>query len=140
MSEFCPGTETHELCSCGEGEGAGQGGAGKRGHTMSVTIHGGYVSLTPVCHEPEGAECRVVCALPGISACGTYSYPEHEHGLRDQDYCNAAGWLSESDVAECCAESGEVPLYDGMPIEVIWKGGGYLWAVMPKPIKEETQW
>lgn len=93
------------------------------GHTMRVTLENEAVTLEPICHEPDGAVCRVEC----VAGCETYSYPEHEHQLQFVPYCNAVEYLSNSDV-ECCVDyTGSIPLRDGMPIEVIWDGDGYSW-------------
>jgi len=106
------------------------------GHTMRVTLDRDMVRLVPVCHEPEGAVCRVTCAT---GVCEQYGYPEHEHGLRPVP-CNAVEWLTAGDlVAESCGSDSEVPLYDGMPIEVSWEGVdvGYSWVPAPPPCGEE---
>lgn len=92
-------------------------------HTMRVTLDREALRLVPVCHEQDGAVCRVICA----AGCESFSYPEHEHKLEPVSYCNAVEFLSNSDVECCCDYAVEVPLSDGMPIEVTWDGDGYSW-------------
>jgi hypothetical protein len=99
---------------------------------MRVVLDSEYVRLTPECHEPPGAQCRVACAT---GQCGTYTYPEHEHGLKGLGYCNAVEWLTNGDPECQCSEAGdtEIPLHDGMEITVRWEpGDGYTWA----PVEE----
>lgn len=96
------------------------------GHTMRVMLEYDMVRLTPECHEPDGAECRVACAQ---NICESYTYPEHEHGLRNMPYCNAVEDLTAHDaVDQRCGSDSPVPLYDGMPITVSWEGDYYSWS------------
>lgn len=99
------------------------------GHTMRVTLVGESVCLVPMCHEQNGAVCRVICA----AGCESFSYPEHEHKLEPVPYCNAVEFFSNSDVECCCDYNVEVPLFDGMPIEVTWDGDGYSWFPVLQP-------
>jgi hypothetical protein len=97
------------------------------GHTMSVTLHVEAVWLKPVCHEPDGAICRVECA----EGCFSYTYPEHEHELTPREVCNAVEWMT---AGECVVESygggssREISLHDGMAINVRWNGEYYEWT------------
>jgi hypothetical protein len=94
-------------------------------HTMDVRLGpGGSMTLTPVCHEPDGAICRVNCP----EGCESYSYPDHEHGLESQDFCNAVEWLTDQGTEECYKGTKEIPISDGMAIRVIWHGDHYEWA------------
>lgn len=96
------------------------------GHTMRVVLEYETVRLLPVCHEPEGAVCRVTCA---VDSCESYDYPEHEHGLKPVPYCNAVEDLTADDsTVERCGVSTEVPLRDGMRIDMFWEGDHYSWS------------
>lgn len=90
---------------------------------MRVTLDREALRLVPECHEPPDAVCRVAC----VAGCESFGYPEHEHELVPVPSCNAVEFLSNSDVECCCDFSSEVPLRDGMPIEVTWDGDGYSW-------------
>jgi hypothetical protein len=104
------------------------------GHTMRVTLDYDIVRLIPVCHEPEGAVCRVMCAAK--DPCESFGYPDHEHGLKSVDYCNAVEYLtSEDSVEERCSNKGETALHDGMSIEVEWDGDGYTWSAIKSTTK-----
>ncbi len=93
------------------------------GHTMSVQLERDMVVLTPVCHEPEGALCRLRCD----SGCPDYD-SDHGHELVDRGYCNVE-WLTDGgNAAEFHAGETEISLYDGMPITVQWNGEGYEWS------------
>lgn len=99
------------------------------GHTMRVTLDRDTVCLTPVCHEPDGAKCRVTCAAD--NPCDDFDYPEHECGLKPVDYCNAVEYMNgDGWVDECYGPDDEIPIYDGMPIEVEWDGTGYTWSAV----------
>lgn len=97
-----------------------------RGHTLSVTLDRSGFALTPVCHEPDGAVCRVTC----VAGCESYGYPECQHGpLTSVGYCNAVEWLINSDVDQAYGEDESIPLCDGMAIEVEWDPSvGYTWT------------
>jgi len=105
------------------------------GHTMNVKLDRDTVVLTPVCHEPEGAFCRLSCD----SGC---EYWSEGHGTEDEEgsdslshqlidfgYCNAIECLTndDADMAELCADENEISLFDGMPITMKWNGHGYEW-------------
>lgn len=99
------------------------------GHTMRVTLEYDRITLTPICHEPEGAICRVTCAAD--DPCESFEYPDHEHGLRPLKYCNAVEYLTgDYWPEELCGDKGVVSLYDGMPIEVKWDGDSYTWSAV----------
>lgn len=108
------------------------------GHTMRVTLDCESVRLEPVCHEPEGAVCRVTCARAS-DPCESWDYPDHEHGLIPIPDCNAVEWLTAGDVECQCDSSVPVPLSDGMPIEVAYDSGrGYTWAPVKIPVTVTT--
>lgn len=94
------------------------------GHVLRVRLQHEYVSLNVECHEPNGAQCRVTCAA---GTCETYTYPNHEHGLKSTIDCNAVTFFDNSDIECACATSEAFALYDGMPIEVEWDGDQYAW-------------
>ena len=94
------------------------------GHVLRVSLQGAYVDLDVECHEPDGAVCRVECAA---ATCETYSYPDHEHGLKAALDCNAVTFFDDSDVVCACATPERISLCDGMPIEVEWDGDCYAW-------------
>jgi len=102
------------------------------GHTMRVTLNDDTVILMPVCHEPEGADCRVACS----EGCESFSYPDHEHKLDPVDWCNAVEYMNlaaEEYRSDNSKDDGEIALFDGMPIEVEWNGDCYVWAPVKPP-------
>jgi hypothetical protein len=100
------------------------------GHTMTVTFDQDMVVLEPVCHEPAGAVCRLVCP----KGCEEWT-ADHEHELEQIDFCNAVDWLRQGDIEEQCDEKGRFALRDGMPIEVAYEDWrGYVW----RPVKADS--
>lgn len=60
------------------------------GHVLWVNLDYERVCIAVGCHEPDGAACRVMCAA---GTCETYSYPEHECGLKPAGGCNAETFM-----------------------------------------------
>jgi hypothetical protein len=107
------------------------------GHTMQVRQEGDTVVLRPVCHEEPGkAWCRVECPH-GCEVIGTADHvlpgempdEDHVHVLLPADYCNAVEWLTEGGYAAefYDGEAEDIPLHDGMAVEVEWDGDAYIW-------------
>lgn len=114
-----------------------------RGHEMTVT-HDPYMGgteYTVTCHEPSGADCRLVCA----EGCAEWSEvkrdstgPHHlvnadptdepvQHRMTDNGQCNAVDWLRNDDaeIADPGVGSGfEIARF---PVRVLWAGDGYRW-------------
>jgi hypothetical protein len=106
------------------------------GHTMQVRQEGDTVVLRPVCHEPEGAICRIDCT----QGCEAWDVP-HEHPMKNLDYCSAVEWLTADGWASeyYDEDADDIPLHDGMPIEVVWEGEFYVWrAVKGSPDPTES--
>lgn len=116
------------------------------GHHLRVHFCCGCFSAEVVCREPEGANCRLMCA----ENCGAETYPcggyvgdpgreenYREHELVDYGACNAAEWINfGSGPEECCGVTTEFPVSDGMPIEVIWFGDCYEWEPVAQITKD----
>jgi hypothetical protein len=114
-----------------------------RGHEMTVT-HDPYMGgteYTVTCHEPSGADCRLVCA----EGCAEWSEvkrdstgPHHlvnadptdeavRHRMVDAGHCNAAEWLTNGDAG--IADLGVSPAFEvgRFPIRPVWTGHSYVW-------------
>ena len=95
------------------------------GHTMKVLLNKDTVCLCLVCHESDGAVCRVACRQGCEEAC----YSPNEH-IGPIDFCNAVEWMElEGDIEKCYTGDDEIPLHDGMAVEVAWNGDCYGWSV-----------
>lgn len=114
------------------------------GHTVEWTLEAGYgVHGKLVCHEPEGADCRLVCP----KGCELYMIERDERGpyhmayvpvevsLTEQQRHDLTPYLPGCVVVEWGAESGGPgELYDGEdcpprngPIEVWWESEEMHW-------------
>lgn len=114
-----------DLCVSLAAEQARHAEAAATGHTLSVTLDGDRVKLAVVCHEAEGADCRLTCT-GDHDDCADPDVAKVDHPLADSGECGAALWINnEDDPAEVHAGDPE-PLRDGMPITVEWDGG-YKW-------------
>jgi ATP-dependent DNA ligase len=71
------------------------------GHTLRVFLHRDTACVRAVCHEPDGASCRMQCQA------------------NCEDFC------ANPDAGD----DDEIPLHDGMAIEVTWDGERYVWSV-----------
>lgn len=93
------------------------------GHTLDVRFEDGIVHLSVTCREPEGSECRLTC----VEECESWDqYCRDKHGLIDGGECNAVLFI-QGEGETACGREGGFPLSDGMPIEVAWDSGGYVW-------------
>ena len=118
------------------------------GHEMVVTHDGDVAVYTPVCREPHGANCRLICA----EGCTYYSGIAHDsegpfhsvpigwrHRMVDAGECHAVLWL-EGDGAsmpELCAESGRFEI-GRFGIRPVWTGDGVEWQRVTRPIEEPS--
>lgn len=86
------------------------------GHSMRIV--GDDSALLPVCHEPEGAFCRVRCP----KGCESWN-DEHPHKLMPIDFCNAIESIQNDGDGPmdsyCGGPLGE-GIADGTPINVWW--------------------
>jgi hypothetical protein len=104
---------------------------------------GALVRGKVVCNAPEGSECRLVCD----EDCELYSdvsrddsglwthlawaedddgnEVEVRHPMNDQGDCNAAMFINDSDLEECCPDDFEVAR---TPVSVRWNGDYYEWS------------
>lgn len=73
------------------------------GHEMIVTHKDGIVVYRPVCHEPRGADCRLVCREGCVEEHdvthdddGAFHISDGErHEMIDAGECQAVLWLEE---------------------------------------------
>lgn len=105
---------------------------------MRVQLDGDSVYLRLECHEEPGTfPCRVVCP----DGCETFEQ-DHQHLLEPINYCNAAEFMAcDGMYAESYIGGGEIPLHDGMAVEVEWTGDYYGWraAEVTDPIDWKDQ-
>jgi hypothetical protein len=94
------------------------------GHTLRVFLDRDTACVRAVCHEPDGASCRMQCQ----ANCEDFCANPEEH-IKPGDQCNAVEWMDLDGTAECYAGDDEIPLHDGMAIEVTWDGDRYVWSV-----------
>lgn len=93
------------------------------GHTMRVTLLYDTVTLSLVCHEPPGADCKQLCPQ-GCEIIGD----DHEHVLIPTHHCTIAAYVNDVGMDEYYGDQGkEIPLYDGMPVTLAWDGDSFLW-------------
>ena len=115
------------------------------GHEMVVTHDGDVAIYTPVCHEPYGANCRLVCAegcegRPAFTRAGgeafhtAYRYrhdglPIERHRMVDSGECQAVRWLEEDPgTTPELAADGTDPFEIGrFSIRPVWTGDGVEW-------------
>ena len=118
------------------------------GHEMVVTHDGDVAIYTPVCREPHGANCRLICA----EGCTYYSGIAHDsegpfhsvpigwrHRMVDAGECQAVLWLEEdgASMPELCAESSRFGI-GRFPIRPVWTGDGVEWQRVTRPIEEPS--
>ena len=124
------------------------------GHEMVVTHDGDVAIYTPVCHEPHGAVCRLVCGegcedWPAVTRDGgeafhgVYSHDGtliERHRMVDAGECQAVLWLEQDPgVTPELAEDGTDPFEIGrFPILPVWAGGGFEWQRVTRPIEEPS--
>ena len=115
-----------------------------RGHEMTVT-HDPYMGgaeYTVTCHEPPGADCRLVCADDDCEQWAAIlrdvTGPYHvvnddpadepvQHRMTDNGQCSVVDWLTNDDagIADLGVGSGfEIARF---PVRVSWAGYGYRW-------------
>jgi hypothetical protein len=117
------------------------------GHTLTltVTLDGDRLTTRVVCHEAEGADCRIWCTFPGCDH-DAEPLPHFHNGKREDgsdwdrewpvgDYgaCNIAVWMNEEVAFLEWHEDVDEPLADGMPIVCTWGGDGYAWRGKDTP-------
>ena len=115
-----------------------------RGHEMTVT-HDPYMGgaeYTVTCHEPPGADCRLVCADDDCEQWAAIlrdvTGPYHvvnddpadepvQHRMTDNGQCNAAEWLTNDDAG--ISDLGVSPAFEvgRFPIRPVWTGHSYGW-------------
>lgn len=103
----------------------------KSGHTLKVVLDRDTVCLSIVCHEPDGATCRRACQ----KGCEDFCANPAEH-IKPTNYCLAKEWIdADNNMAECYAGGGdELPLHDGMLINVDWTGDYYEWTAIKESV------
>jgi hypothetical protein len=98
------------------------------GHTLTVTLDGDHLRCRVVCHEPEGAGCRLSCDNDGCADDDICNDRGETCHLSDGGDCEPALYLNED---PCLIlewhEAVTEPLTDGMPIVCTWDGDGYTW-------------
>ena len=124
------------------------------GHEMVVTHDCDVAIYTPVCHEPHGAVCRLVCGegcedWPAVTRDGgeafhgVYSHDGtliERHRMIDAGECQAVLWLQQDPgVTPELAEDGTDLFEIGrFPILPVWAGGGFEWQRVTRPIEEPS--
>ena len=99
------------------------------GHALKVVLDRDTVCVSVVCHEANGAACRRACA----KGCEDFCSDPDNH-IEPVDYCLAAEWIAlDNNAAECYSGNDELPLHDGMRIDLAWAGDYYEWAPSSKP-------
>lgn len=92
---------------------------------MTVVLSRDVVCLRLVCHEPDGSTCRRACT----EGCDDFCSDADGH-IKPVSFCTAVEWMTEGgDAEECYAGDDEIPLHDGMPVEISWNGDYYEWSV-----------
>ena len=119
------------------------------GHEMVVTHDGDVAVYTPVCHEPHGANCRLICA----EGCTYYSGIAHDsegpfhrvpigwrHRMVDAGECHAVAWLEEDPGATPGLAEDGTDLFEigRFPIRPVWTGCGVEWQSVTRPIEEPS--
>ena len=119
-----------------------------RTHDCDVAIY------TPVCHEPYGANCRLVCGegceeWPAITrgsegtVHGVYRYDGslvERHRMFDAGECQAVLWLEQDpgvtpELAEDDTDLFEIGRF---PILPVWTGDGVEWQRVTRPVEEPS--
>lgn len=143
-------TGTPEVVIRTGGTGAGLAVEGDTGgHEMVVTHDGDVAVYTPVCHEPHGANCRLICA----EGCTYYSGIAHDsegpfhrvpigwrHRMVDAGECHAVAWLEEDPGATPGLAEDGTDLFEigRFPIRPVWTGCGVEWQRVTRPIDTES--
>lgn len=119
------------------------------GHEIVVehdTRRGGSI-YTVACHEPPGADCRLVCTVPdcvdSTKILRDVHGPLHlhvsdpdepaeavtRHDMRDAGHCNAIEWLENDDagVNDLAVDDQGVFEIGRFPIKPVWTGDGVEW-------------
>ena len=119
------------------------------GHEMVVTHDDDIAIYTSVCHERDGANCRLVCA----EGCTYYSGIAHDsegpfhsvpigwrHRMVDAGECQAVLWLEQDPgTTPELAEDGTAPFEIGrFPIRPVWTGCGVEWQRVTRPIEDPS--
>ena len=124
------------------------------GHEMVVTHDCDVAIYTPVCHEPHGAVCRLVCGegcedWPAVTRDGgeafhgVYSHDGtliERHRMVDAGECQAVLWFEQDPgVTPELAEDGTDLFEIGrFPICPVWADGGVKWQRVTCPIEEPS--
>jgi hypothetical protein len=98
------------------------------GHKMKVRLDHDAVILSLVCEEGPGSDCHKGC----VRGCEEECTGGEDH-IGDLTYCLAAEWLNNYDPPPDEAYDSEkpkcdLPLYDGMPVEVRWNSFNDCWV------------
>ena len=119
------------------------------GHEMVVTHDGDVAVYTPVCREPHGANCRLICA----EGCTYYSGIAHDsegpfhrvsggrrHRMLDAGECQAVLWLEQDPgtIPEQAADGTDLFEIGRFPIRPVWTGDGVEWQRVTRPIEEPS--
>ena len=119
------------------------------GHEMVVTHDGDVAIYTPVCREPHGANCRLICA----EGCTYYSGIAHDsegpfhrvsggrrHRMLDAGECQAVLWLEQDPgtIPEQAADGTDLFEIGRFPIRPVWTGDGVEWQRVTRPIEEPS--
>lgn len=120
------------------------------GHEMAVTHDGDIAIYTPVCHEPYGANCRLVCIDGCGDGCGDWSDTTHDsegashgvhgydgslierHRMIDAGKCQVVLWFEEDPGSTPeLAEDGTALFEIGrFPIHPAWTEDGIKWRAL----------
>jgi hypothetical protein len=103
------------------------------GHTLKVVLDRDTVCLSVVCHEVDGTHCRRTCDEGCEDICD-----DPDKHIKPVDYCVAAEWIAlDNNMAECYAGNDELPLHDGMSINLDWTGDCYEWTAVKETVSAE---
>ena len=113
------------------------------GHEMVVTHDYDGAVYTPVCHEPHGADCRLVCGKGcedwravtrdgGKAFHGVYGWDGSligRHRMFDSWECQAVLWLEQdpSITPELAGDDTDPFEIGRFGIYPVWTGGGFEW-------------
>jgi hypothetical protein len=93
-------------------------------HTLKVVLDRDTVCLSVICHENDGAFCRRGCAYGCEDSC-----VDPDSHIKPLNFCLADEWISaDNNMAECYAGKDELPLHNGMRIDLSWTGEYYEWT------------
>jgi putative hydrolase of HD superfamily len=103
------------------------------GHVLHYEIRSDYFTGEIVCHEPDGAPCRLWCVDPTCPNDETGC----DHPVGDQGRCLQVEWINNADdLTEVHAPGVTEPIADGMPVQLTWDGDGYTWRGVGSPAPE----